>query len=123
MRKVESAEGLGDQLAGLLEAERKVQAIAAQVNTKVSEAENQDQVLKVFAELGGESGGAGGLETGIDLVEIRPPGGGLAPIRRLLRETNKLQHFFGHGVHSQGGGRDEAPLTGSFADEKSHFTT
>jgi hypothetical protein len=74
-----------------------------------------------LAAAAGLFGRAGRLETGIDLVEIRPPGGGLALIRCLLRETNKLQHFFGHGVHSQGG-RCEPPLTGSFADEKSYFT-
>ncbi|CAK9010587.1 RhoGEF domain-containing protein gxcJ [Durusdinium trenchii] len=37
-------------------AEKEVQGIANMVNTKVSEAENQDQVMKVYLELGGESG-------------------------------------------------------------------
>ncbi|GBG24932.1 Rho guanine nucleotide exchange factor, putative [Hondaea fermentalgiana] len=40
----------------LCHAEKVVQDIADMVNTRVSEAENQDQVMKVYVELGGESG-------------------------------------------------------------------
>jgi len=43
-------------VAELSRAEAEVQGIANMVNNRVSEAENQDQVMKVYLELGGENG-------------------------------------------------------------------